>query len=95
MKKLTMRQRIAITRRGYGLLKKYCPGLAAAQVSARLLQSLQPYITVWFSARIINELAAQRRPAFLWRYVAAVLLLNFLCTVGRGLLERLATERRT
>ena len=46
--------------RGFGILKRYCPGLAQGKALYELINSIQPFISVWFSARIINEICTQR-----------------------------------
>ena len=53
---MKIQKRIEITKRGYALLNKYVPGLVMAKAIAVVLETLSPFVTVWFSARIINEL---------------------------------------
>lgn len=47
-----------------------------------VVNALTPYITVWFSAQIINELAGGRRPDILWKWV----ILTVCVTAGLKLL---------
>lgn len=49
-------KRIDITRRGYSLLHTYTPGLIKAKAVSAVIEALLPFISIWFSARIINEL---------------------------------------
>ena len=58
MRKMTMRDRCAVTLRGFRILKKYCPGLAQGKALYEFIHSTQPFFTVWFSARIIDALSA-------------------------------------
>ena len=58
---MNLKQRIAVTRRGYAVLKVYCPGLIRTKVVSAALEALSPFVTVWFSARIINEIAGTRK----------------------------------
>ena len=59
---MKFKNRIAITRRGYQMLGKYCPGLIRGKVIIAVLEALDPLVTVWFSARIINEIEGNRHP---------------------------------
>lgn len=55
------------------------PGLFITTILHALVQALMPYVTIWFSAQLINELAGDRDPDALWRW--AVLTV----AVGGGL----------
>ena len=57
---MKLKQRIAVTRRGYALLKTCCPGLIRDKVIAAAVEALAPFVTIWFSAQIINEIAGRR-----------------------------------
>ena len=61
MNKSTLRERVSVTVRGYDILKEYCPGLASGKAASMLITTLQPFVSLWFSAQIINELTGQRR----------------------------------
>ncbi len=51
-----------------------------------VVTALIPYITVWFSARIINELAGLRRESELWKLVIATILITaVLKLISEGL----------
>ena len=49
MKKMSFGERIRITKRGFGILRKYCPGLSEQKALYEFIHSLQPFITIWFS----------------------------------------------
>ena len=76
MNKSTLRERVSVTVRGYDILKEYCPGLASGKAASALITALQPFVSLWFSAQIINELTGQRRVNLLFFYVCIVLLCN-------------------
>ena len=76
--RLTLKERIRITKRGIGILRKYCPGLAGGKAVSAVLAAIQPLLSVWISANLINELAGARRMKQFLFYVAAVVLFNFL-----------------
>ena len=90
---MKFKQRIAVTRRGYGLLKAYCPGLIRAKAAAALLEALSPLITIWFSARIINEIAGNRDTGTLVLLVLLTAGLGFAFSMIRSALSRVISEK--
>ena len=68
MKKMSFGERIRITKRGFGILRKYCPGLSEQKALYEFIHSLQPFITIWFSARIVDELTNHCRKDYIYMY---------------------------
>ena len=66
---MSTRQVIEIHRRAIGDMQKMCPYLLPSTALYAIVSGVVPYVTVFFSARILNELAGQRRPEELWRWV--------------------------
>ena len=85
--KITLRETFRIHLRAYRDVRAYCPGLFAATALYTAGKALSPYVTIWLSARILDELAAQRRPEVLWKWVAAALITGVLLTLAVGVLE--------
>ena len=85
--RLSIKERIKITGRGIGILRKYCPGLAGGKAVSALLAAVQPLLSVWISAMLINELAGERRMNHIAAYVAAVVLCNFLLLLVKNMVE--------
>ena len=56
MSKIALTKRVSITMRGFSILKQYCPGLAQGKAAYELINSIQPFISVWFTAQIVNEI---------------------------------------
>ena len=81
--------------RGFGILKRYCPGLAQGKALYELINSIQPFISVWFSARIINEICTQRRAATIAIYVIGVVLTNFIFSILKSILDRVCNEKES
>ena len=82
MKRMSLGERIKITKRGFGILKKYCPGLAEQKALYEIIHSLQPFISIWFSARIVDELINYCRKEYIATYVISIIVINFICTVS-------------
>jgi len=92
---MSMQKRISITMRGFGILKQYCPGLAQGKALYEFIHSIQPFISIWFSAQIINEISAQRRIKTVITYVIGVVLTNFICAVVKSIMNCICNEKES
>lgn len=61
-KAISWRQSIAIYRRGLRLMEKRIPMAFVAAAVCAVFSALSPYVTVYLSAQVINELAGARNP---------------------------------
>ena len=90
---MTLKRRIAVTRRGYDTLKTYCPGLIRAKVISAALEALSPFVTIWFSAQIINEIAGNRNIRTLILTALAAVGIGFAFSMIRNALNRVVSEK--
>ena len=90
---MKLKQRIAVTRRGYGVLRTYCPGLIRAKVILAAAEALSPFVTIWFSAQIINEIAGNRKAGTLVLLVLLTIGLAFAFSMIRNTLNRVVSEK--
>ena len=95
MKKMSFGERIRITKRGFGILRKYCPGLSKQKALYEFIHSLQPFITIWFSARIVDELTNHCRKDYIASYVICVITINFICIVFQNVLLHICNEKES
>lgn len=95
MKRMSLGERIKITKRGFGILKKYCPGLAEQKALYEIIHSLQPFISIWFSARIVDELINYCRKEYIAIYVISIIVINFICTVIQNVLLHVCNEKES
>lgn len=95
MRKMSFGERIKITKRGFGILKKYCPGLAEQKALYEIIHSLQPFISIWFSARIVDELINHCRKEYIAIYVISIITINFICTVIQNVLLHVCNEKES
>ena len=87
--KITLRETLRIHWRAFQDVRRFCGGAAFAVPALHAaFSALSPYVTVYFSARIINELAGQRRADVLWPLVALTLGVSALLTFLTGALYR-------
>ena len=92
---MKFKNRIAITRRGYRMLGKYCPGLIRDKVIIAVLEALAPLVTVWFSARIINEIEGNRDTGTLILLVLLAVGINFAFSLIRNAMSRVVSEKES
>ncbi len=95
MKKMSLRKRVSVTRRGFGILKQYCPGLAQGKAFYELINTLQPFASVWFSAQVINEISTQRRLKTVAIYVCGVVFINFICAILKSVIDKVCNEKES
>lgn len=85
----TLRETWQIHWRAYKDIRHFCPGVFATTAIHSIMKALSPYVTVFFSARIIDELAGLRRAEELARLVVIALVSMGIMTLLTGLLGRL------
>lgn len=81
--------------RGFSILKKYCPGLAQGKAVYELIHSIHPFLSVWFTARIINEISSQRRVKTVILYVLSIVLIHFICAVLENIINQICNEKES
>lgn len=91
--KLSISERVSLTLRAYGIVKKYCPGLMGTVIVKALVTALQPFATIWFSAQILNEIAGGRNLQLLIILALSVIAINFALSVIKGRIDILHGDR--
>ena len=86
--KVTLKETFQIHWRAYKDVSHLCPGVFAVTAIHSIAKAICPYVTVFFSARIINELAGLRRMDELVSLVATALISIGAMTLVTGLLLR-------
>ena len=86
--KVTMRKAAATHLRAIKELHHVTPRFFPVLTLYCLFGAITPYVTVFFSARILTELATLRRAEILWRWVLAGVLCIGLAAIGKALLYR-------
>ncbi len=91
---MSTRQVIEIHRRAIGDMQKMCPYLLPSTALYAVVSGIVPYVTVFFSARILNELAGQRRPEELWRWVILSVAVGGVLALLNAVLLRVKSAQR-
>ena len=92
---MKLKERIAVTRRGYRMLAEYCPRLIRTKVIAAAAEALSPFVTIWFSGRIINEITGNRDIGTLVLLVLLTVVLGFAFSMTRNALNRVISEKES
>ena len=90
---MKFRKRMEITRRGYRLLHTYTPGLIRAKTVSAVVEGLFPFVSIWFSAQIINELMGERRQGVFSGYILAVTGIHFLFSMIKNVSDKVGDEK--
>ena len=91
--KITMRETFQIHWRAFKDVRRYCPGAFGVSILYGAAAALSPYVTVYLSARIINELAGARRPGVLWPLAVLAVASAAALTFVTGALLRWKTAK--
>ena len=84
--KLSLKESVRLTLRAWSFYRKKAPRFVASTVLWALADAVSPYVIVWFSARLVAELAGGRDPQALARNVLWVLGSTALLTLVRAAL---------
>ena len=87
-------QAFKLQRRAVKELHKLDPWLFPAMALEKTISAVIPFVLVYFSARILNELAGDRRPDILWTWVWTAVAVNGLAALLKAALTRFRTLRR-
>ncbi len=86
--KITLREAFGIHYRAFQDIRKYCPGTFLVTALHSVIRALSPYVTIYLSARILNELAGPRRGEVLWPLVLLAIGSTALLALLSGILFR-------
>ena len=86
--KVSMRNAAALHLRGIKELHKVSPKFFPLLTVYSIFSAITPYITVFFSAQILKELATMRREEILWQWVIAGVLCVGIAAIAKAMLYR-------
>ena len=85
---MTKKEMLKLTLRALKDINRCQPGKLLAIALSTVVSALSPYVTVWFSAQLINELAGARRADELWRWVVLTLTVTAVMGLLSAVLRR-------
>lgn len=71
---LSRREAAALNRRGFRLMWKTVPAAFVSTALASAVKALTPYVAIYFSARLLTELAGRRNPTVLTHLVLVLII---------------------
>ena len=77
-----------IYKRTLRLINRYVPGRIPQCIISAIFESLSPFATVWMFAKLIDELATQRRSDIIIKWAALTVLITAVIEIIRILLKR-------
>lgn len=86
--KVNMRNAATLHLRGIKELHKVSPKFFPLLTVYSIFSAITPYITVFFSAQILKELATMRREEILWQWVIAGVLCVGIAAIAKAMLYR-------
>ncbi len=86
-RKMSFRKALSLTRRGATLVRQTNHGYLGTVIASTVTKALCPYVTIFGSARILSELAGQRRSQELVFWVLLTLLGTLACALLAGVLD--------
>ncbi|MBD5393389.1 MAG: ABC transporter ATP-binding protein [Lachnospiraceae bacterium] len=86
--KISMRHAAAAQIRGINELHKVSPKFFPILTLNCIFSAVTPYVTVFFSAQILKELALMRRAEILWKWVIAGVLCVGVVSIAKAMLKR-------
>ena len=72
----TLRDAFRLNLRAAKDIAHYCPKLFPYLAAHSVLSGVGPYVPVFFTARIVNEISTLRRADVLWKWITAAVILN-------------------
>lgn len=84
------KETLQATLRGYRLWRKYAPQMLLATALYSLFAGVSPYVTIYFSSQILNELAGNRDP----KRLLVLVLLTIGLAAGLGIVTALLNRWR-
>lgn len=91
--KITFRQAFSLHYRGFNIIRSACPRLFLSSFLHNVFSAIAPYVGIYFSARIIDELAGSRNPETLTFFIIIALSSAALLTLVNSVLSRWKNTR--
>ena len=91
--RITIKEAIHLNYRAYKLLKKQCPSMFFSIFLVCVVSGITPYVGIYLSAQVIEELAGQRRPEQLWKLVTITILVTAVLGILNACLSRWENSR--
>ncbi len=85
---ISLKEVIARNMRALQIWHKQSPRLFLSDICSSIIKAGAPYVTIWISAQLINELAGNRNPDLLLKWVVLQLVTSAILALLCGILDR-------
>lgn len=86
--KISIKEGIALIRRGLGLIRRQAPWYLTCLAVSSVIKGVRPFIALYFSARILDELTGARDLKRILLFAALTVGISFLLTAADACLTR-------
>lgn len=86
--KVSLREAFTLHIRAFRILNKQCPNMFLSSFISSMIGSVTPYVGIYLSAQIINELAGDRNPDTLWKLVIITIVSTAVLALLNAVLSR-------
>ncbi|MBR6556253.1 MAG: ABC transporter ATP-binding protein [Clostridia bacterium] len=87
-KQLSRREAFHVLWADFRLCLREMPGLVLSRLAVRIFSAVSPYAGIWFSARLVDELAGDKDPQKLMLWAGLALICAALVSLASAFLER-------
>ena len=91
--KVSLREALKSHLRAFQILNKQCPKMFLSSFICSVIGAATPYVGIYLSAQIINELAGERDPKTLWQLVIMAVVSAALLALLNAILSRWKNRR--
>ena len=91
--KMTFREGLSLNFRAFKILRQKMPWMFESIFCSTAVTAIVPYIGIYFSARILNELGGERRPEVLWKWVLLTVVVTALAALLKAVTTRWKNSR--
>ena len=88
---MTLKENLIISKRGFLYLFQLEKTYAIILILTSFLKAITPYISIFMSAKIINELILGKRKEVLIVYICITVGLTFIAMMAKSILEKMET----
>ena len=88
---ISLRETLRLTLRAIGDVNRFAPGYLISLILHGVFSAASPFVTIYLSAQLINELAGMRRPETIWNLIAITVSVTAALALIGYLLERWTT----
>ena len=92
-KRIPLSKAFSLHYRAFQILQKNCPGLLPSIFFHSAVGAVLPYVGIYFSAQLLNELAGERRAQSLWMWALLAAASTMILTLFKAVFSRWKNQK--